>query len=131
MAEDVRPFAPLIGERLSFVEFVLNSSVQLRLGGPTPNAYNLPRIVIGDVEYTPKQTGLQGRALGPDLHDPGRRICDRGRNKPQVQRWAAFLISLRPEDTEGEEPAELWTEEAGRVWQATVPGITRFVKPSE
>jgi hypothetical protein len=37
---DETPFASLLGERLSSVEFVLNDYVQLRFDGPTLNAYS-------------------------------------------------------------------------------------------
>jgi hypothetical protein len=126
VTRDETPFAALVGERLSSVEFVVNEYVQLRFDGPTLNAYNPATILLAGRSYRWGEPGYRDALC--------ERICAR-----LTAGWASgdeivlefddgarLVISLREADTVGAEPAELAGPDGLWVWQAGVPGITYF-----
>jgi hypothetical protein len=75
---DETPFASLLGERLSSVEFVLNDYVQLRFDGPTLNAYSHPVVTVPEERFDGARLATATRSVNASSqssapHGPRRR----------------------------------------------------------
>jgi hypothetical protein len=115
---DETPFASMLGNRLSSVEFVVKDYVQLRFDGPTLNAYAHPVITADGREFRWGEAGYRDALCERVLARVRRAWASPDEIVIEMDDGATITVSNRVGDVVGAESAELSTDEGRWVWRS-------------
>lgn len=114
---DETPFASLLGERLSSVEFVLNDYVQLRFDGPTFNAYSHPVVTVAGRTFRWGETGYRDALCERILAVVRAAWAAPEEIVIQLGEDSTIAVSNRVEDVMGAEAAEHFYAQRALGWR--------------